>query len=152
VAHPANGHRSSFLAGSGRGAKLTTHLHLVLRLRMWRATPPLPHTMHCVMLSYEPETTLSLPYYYYHYHYHSLSAWCVIATNDMRIFGHFRQKHSPLRTPFGNEIVFKLTICTSISLVLFSLVFYCYLFFVFILSSCADSVIGSCNCRVSTLK
>jgi len=29
---------------SGRGVKLTTHFHLVSRLRMRRATPPFPHT------------------------------------------------------------------------------------------------------------
>jgi len=35
---------------SGRGIKLSTHLHLVLKLRMRGAIPQFPHTFHGVVI------------------------------------------------------------------------------------------------------
>jgi hypothetical protein len=51
----------------------------------------------------------------------------------------------PLRILSRYEKVFRSIICIDF-------VSTCFLFFVFILSHCADSVIGSCSCWVSTLK
>jgi len=50
---------------SGRGVKLTTHLHLVLRLRMRGAIPPLPHMSQCLMawclVKHRDNFTFTLP-------------------------------------------------------------------------------------------
>jgi hypothetical protein len=47
---------------SGSGVKLTTHLHLVPRLRMRGAILPLPHTLQCVVPSSASDTTLLLQF------------------------------------------------------------------------------------------
>jgi hypothetical protein len=69
----------------------------------------------------------------------------------MKIFGHFWQKHCLLWGHFLDTRKCLDRYVRVSSLVLFSFVFYCFLLFFFILSSCADSVIGSCSCWVSTL-
>jgi hypothetical protein len=80
---------------------------------------------------------------------HSPSARYVIAANDVQIW-HFWEKHCLL---WGYLLDTRkcLDWFYVVTLVLFP-PFYCFLFFVFILSSCADSVTGSCNWWVSTLK
>jgi hypothetical protein len=60
-----NGYQGLFLWGqSGRGVKLTTHLHLVPRSRMRRAIPPLlQHTfMAWCSVKKSTGTTLPIPY------------------------------------------------------------------------------------------
>jgi len=48
----SSGYRGLFSwVQSGRGVKLTTHVHLVPRLRIRGARPPLPLRLHVVVLS-----------------------------------------------------------------------------------------------------
>jgi hypothetical protein len=56
VAHPASypmGTGASW--GGRRGMKLTSHLHLLLRLRMHVAIPPLPMSLHGMVLNQAQE-------------------------------------------------------------------------------------------------
>jgi hypothetical protein len=83
---------------------------------------------------------------------HSPSARCVIAANVMHISRHFWQK---LFLPWGHLLVTWrcLDWLNVLSLFCFHFcVVFCTLYMFYILSSCADSAIGSCSCWVSTLK
>jgi hypothetical protein len=67
----------------------------------------------------------------------------------MKIFRHFWQRHYLL---WGHFLDTRKCLDWLYIFNFVFMCFYCFLFFVFILSSCADSVMGLCSCWVSTLK